>query len=313
MISGRKPARPATPPPPWHRAQNRDKPLIERILNGDVTGSIFPLLNLRDHGLDGLAPRAMRMWLTPDRRGVVGLTNDGTLLLQAPQARALDWAGLLATLDGLNLKAVIGPAPQIRPALTGLDLSRAKIASNTVMPAFQLDLAQMKMPEIPPGLELRPIHVVDRAMLTKWRAAYLMEVVNHPPAKARAEAEADLNGQLPLRHFRLLMAGPNPVAMTGLNGVLGDIAQVGGVFVPQNLRGRGLARAAVALHLEEAREAGLRMACLFAASETAARSYRAIGFAPHGAMGMCFFARSQTLEAPPPPEDDAPAPARPRR
>lgn len=299
------PAKPKPPPPPqWPRARNADKPLIKRILHTDLAGSMFPLVNLRDHGLDGLAPRAMRMWLTPDHRGVAGLTNDGTLLLQAPQARPADWAGLLRSLDGLSMTGLIGPAPQIRPALKGLGQEKARMTSSSTMPGFWLTLDALKMPEIAEGLELRPTHIVDRAFLTKWRAAYLIEAQSLPPARARDMAEADIGSYLEAHHFRLLMFGQNPVAMTGFNAVLGDVAQVGGVFVPPNLRGRGLARAAIGLHLEEARDHGLRHACLFAASERAARTYRALGFHPHGAMGLCRLTQPVTLETPPPEDDE---------
>ena len=52
------------------------------------------------------------------------------------------------------------------------------------------------------------------------------------------------------------------------------------VYTPPALRGRGHAKAAVALHLAEARDAGVGRAVLFAASEAAARAYLGIGFQP---------------------------------
>jgi predicted GNAT family acetyltransferase len=68
--------------------------------------------------------------------------------------------------------------------------------------------------------------------------------------------------------------------MTGFNATLPEIVQIGGVYTPADLRGRGYARRAVALHLAEARGKGTARAVLFAANDAAARAYRAIGFQP---------------------------------
>ena len=78
--------------------------------------------------------------------------------------------------------------------------------------------------------------------------------------------------------------------MTGLNAELPEAVQVGGVYTPPGMRGRGYARAAVALHLDQARRTGIPRAVLFAASDAAARAYTAIGFRPAGRMAMILFA-----------------------
>ena len=53
------------------------------------------------------------------------------------------------------------------------------------------------------------------------------------------------------------------------------MVQVGGVYTPPDLRGRGHARRALALHLAAS---GAERATLFSASAMAARAYRAVGF-----------------------------------
>jgi predicted GNAT family acetyltransferase len=73
--------------------------------------------------------------------------------------------------------------------------------------------------------------------------------------------------------------------------------QVGGIYTPPALRGRGLARAAVALHLAEARNTGVSRAVLFAASPAAARAYTAIGFQPNGSFALVLFAAPVTIAA----------------
>jgi predicted GNAT family acetyltransferase len=66
--------------------------------------------------------------------------------------------------------------------------------------------------------------------------------------------------------------------VAGFNATLPEIVQIGGVYTPAALRGKGYARRAVALHLAEARAAGVARAVLFAANDAAARAYQAIGF-----------------------------------
>lgn len=266
---------------------------------------MLPLVNLRDHGLDGLAPRALHVWLSPDETGLVARTNDGTVLPQLPRLRPADGPGLRAAMAGATIRRVIGPDPQLRGLIKALALDEAPLRSYARQPGFTLPLDALKLPETV-GLDLRDTHVNDRPMLTQWRAAYLVEVRNMPTIKAAAEAVDDVNRFLASRQYRVLMQGARPVALTGFMAVWGTTAQVGGVYTPPDLRRRGYARAAVALHLAEARDRGLRAAVLFAASEPAARAYRAIGFRPARAMGQALFVNDQTVTAPPPPPPPAP-------
>lgn len=152
------------------------------------------------------------------------------------------------------------------------------------------------------GLELRRTHVNDRPLMRGWRAAYLVEVRGLPLRAATDQAAGDVDGFLASRQFRILMQGARAVAMTGLTARHGDTVQVGGVFTPPDCRPARVARAAVApLHLAEARDQGVTQAVLFAASEPAARAYRALGFRPASPMGLAFFRADQTVD--PPPED----------
>ena len=66
------------------------------------------------------------------------------------------------------------------------------------------------------------------------------------------------------------------------------MVQVGGVFTPPELRGRGHARAVVAGSLLSARAAGVSRAVLFTERENAParRAYQALGFRVVGDYGM---------------------------
>ena len=94
---------------------------------------------------------------------------------------------------------------------------------------------------------------------------------------------------------RVLYDGDAPVAMTGFNATLPEAVQIGGVYTPPELRARGLARRAVAMHLDQARSAGVDHAILFAASAQACRAYEAIGFKRTGTFTILVFEEPQVI------------------
>jgi predicted GNAT family acetyltransferase len=128
-----------------------------------------------------------------------------------------------------------------------------------------------------PG-DLVPLGEADRAVMVNWRRLYIEEALRTPPAKARHQAEADIAGYIAADTHRVLVGPDGPLALTGFNAQTPEIVQVGGVYTPKPLRGQGHARRAVALHLAEARAAGVGLAALFASGEPAVRAYQAIGF-----------------------------------
>lgn len=84
------------------------------------------------------------------------------------------------------------------------------------------------------------------------------------------------------------------VSYSAFNARLPDIVQVGGVWTPRQLRGRGYGRAVVAGSLLEVRETGVRRAVLFAEREDAKRAYGGIGFRVVGEYGLVLFAGKET-------------------
>jgi predicted GNAT family acetyltransferase len=67
---------------------------------------------------------------------------------------------------------------------------------------------------------------------------------------------------------------------------LPDIVQLGGIYTPPELRGRGYAKAAVDASLLAAIERGATRAVLFTNNPSAARSYEAVGFRRLGDYGL---------------------------
>jgi predicted GNAT family acetyltransferase len=82
--------------------------------------------------------------------------------------------------------------------------------------------------------------------------------------------------------------------VTGFNAILPEAVMIGGVYTPKYLRGRGFARAALALHLAEARSKGVKRAVLSAANAIAAKTYTAIGFQQIGDFMIVLYDTPQT-------------------
>ncbi len=258
----------------------QDRAAIEALLTARVDQAMFPLVNLRAHGLaHGDFPstheHAPRFWRTGD--SLIALTRAGILLPLLDGTP--DLSGLKPALHGLAITGSVGPAPSVRPVLTALGLDRLPTDTNRDEPGFTLALDRLILPDLP-GAILRPITPDDLPLVTDWRETYIGEVLGQTGPAARRRAEAELASYLAADSHRLLLHHGMPVAMTGFNATLPEIVQIGGVYTPADLRGRGYARRAVALHLDEARRNGTRRAVLFAASDAAASAYRAIGFQP---------------------------------
>ena len=69
-----------------------------------------------------------------------------------------------------------------------------------------------------------------------------------------------------------------------------DNVQIGGVWTPPELRGRGYARRVVAGALRVAEGEGVRRAVLFTENPAARRSYEALGFRQVGEFGVIVLA-----------------------
>jgi predicted GNAT family acetyltransferase len=113
--------------------------------------------------------------------------------------------------------------------------------------------------------------------------------------EAPALAERQVDGWLRSDSLRVLLDGDQPVAMTGLDAGLPEIVLIGGVYTPPDMRGRGYARQAVALHLADLRAKGVERAVLSTDMPAAVRAYLAIGFRPIDDSALVLFRQPVTL------------------
>ncbi|WP_161635705.1 GNAT family N-acetyltransferase [Actibacterium mucosum] len=252
---------------------------------------MFPITNLRQFGLSGQADRAMRVWLHKvDGRilNMLAITNEGMLMPQMPHEAPELLQEASALLQGRKLIGCLGEALQVRALLGALSLQDVPCNLNTDEPGFVLPLDQMTMPQTD-GFHVETLTERHRELTTEWRRAYCIEILGTQPDQAMAEATRNVEGFIAGGKHVVLFHNGQPVAMSGFNAALPDVVQIGAVFTPQPLRGRGYARRAVALHLKDARNEGVKHAVLFAASDQAAAAYRAIGFTRNGTYALVLF------------------------
>ncbi|MFS4581998.1 GNAT family N-acetyltransferase [Phaeobacter sp. C3_T13_0] len=262
---------------------------------------MFLLTNLRDHGLHGSTSKAMRVWVRETAgNGVAGLTNDGTLLIQAGETSAEGWRQLQQLVDQRLVEStsqqqvgVLGETEQLRRylAATGLDNRPKRLDRDEpglALELNQLDLSCLDRPQLQSAM-LHPLSAAPRPVLVQWRAAYHQETLGTPASEAVVLAANDIDSYLLRDSHRVLEVEGQWVAMTGFNAQLPEVVQIGGVYTPPLQRGHGYARCALALHLQEARKTGAKQSVLFAAGDAAVRAYRAVGFQPIGGYSLVLF------------------------
>ena len=262
-----------------------DRPAIEAVLEGRIEMSMFPLSNLRHHGMGGGHPYAMRFWGHGDPLdSVLGLTENGMVLPQIPPERAPE---AVAALVGQRLLGIVGDSRQVSALQVALGAGDNPVQLDREEGLLSLSLADLRMPTTE-GVRLAPLSDAPRDLLVRWRAASEREALGAGDA-AEAQAEADVASWLDAGTHRVLLKGAEPVAMTGFNARLPGIVQVGAVWTPPEHRRQGFARTAVALHLAEARTEGVTRAILFTANLFATRAYEALGFREVGRFTLLLF------------------------
>lgn len=273
------------------RATERDIPAIDAFLSARIETSMFPLSNLRRFGLGGDHPRGMNIWRDHGSGGVLAVTNEGMVLPQLPDWT--DWSHAAALLAGRPLIGCLGDADQVRALLAAGGLLDRTCNNNADEPLMALDLTALGPGS--PKTDLRPLVQAPRNLVEDWRADYHIHTLGTPPDQAPGLARRDIATYIASNTHHVLFIGDQPVTMTGFNAICGDTVQIGGVYTPPALRGRGHAGQAITAHLREARGEGKRRAILFAASEDAQRVYEKIGFRRIGTYTMCLFSAPEVI------------------
>jgi predicted GNAT family acetyltransferase len=267
-----------------------DEEGLEAFLAPRASTSMFLRANARAGGLDDRGEPLQATYAALfEGNAIVAVAAhcwNGVLLVQAP-ARVAEVARAAIDASGRRLTGIIGPLEQVRAARDAFRLASPR--TDDADDLYTLELAALRVPDQLSRLSFRRPRDSDLPLLFAWREQYLLETkLAAPGPRLREDAKSGIE----LLHSQdahwILRDGETPVSYTAFNARLPDIVQVGGVWTPPGLRGRGYARCAVAASLLQARAAGVRQAILFTNSASGARAYEALGFVRAGQFGLLF-------------------------
>jgi ribosomal protein S18 acetylase RimI-like enzyme len=212
------------------------------------------------------------------------------LLVQAPVDVAAVARAAVA-VSGRPVAGLSGPADQVVAARTALGLDARPAPKFGREELFALDLAELVVPTpLAAGRwTCRHPRAAELEWLVDWRVQFAREALRTPDSPTLRGA---CRQELVLAHelgSNWVLEDGGLVSYSAFNARLPDIVQVGGVWTPPELRGRGYGRAVVAGSLLEVRQMGVQRAVLFAEREDAKRAYRGIGFRVVGEYGLVLF------------------------
>jgi GNAT superfamily N-acetyltransferase len=272
-----------------------DEGALETFLATHRDSSMFLRSNARRGGLtyEGGPYQGVYCgrWEDGELCGVVAHYWNGMLVVQAPR-RAGELAAACAAASGRAVTGLAGPAAQVPVARAALGLEDAPTKVDGVDWMYGLDLPELV---VPPALArghvtCRPPKPEEREILCDWRMGYDIELLGAIDTPEARRYSADfLDRQIAESNAWVLLDRGQLVSLSAFNATLPDMVQLGGIYTPPALRGRGYAKAAVAGSLLAARERGATRAVLFTSTASAARSYEGIGFRRAGDYCLVLF------------------------
>jgi uncharacterized protein len=272
-----------------------DAAQLEAFLVSHADSSMFLRSNARRGGLVFRGQPFQATYAGAFRRGaivgVVAHSWSGMVQVQAPDSvteltqACMDWSGRQVT--GFS-----GPLQQVREATAALRLETAHAKLRADEGLYALNLSDLI---IPPALSTaavvcQPVAAHQRDVLCSWRLAYDIEVLGATDSPEQRKRAADfLDGQTADGNAWVALDRGMPVSLSAFNATLPDVVQLGGIYTPPELRGRGFAKVAVAGSLLAGRERGASRAVLFTNNPSAVRTYEALGFARVGDFSLILF------------------------
>jgi uncharacterized protein len=260
---------------------------LERFLLPRLASSMFLISNSRQAGLRDDGQRFQGTYAAAfDGDEIVSVAAhywNMNLILQAPTRLQSVWRAAVAA-SRRPVRGIIGPAEQVVVVRDALALDPAVVQFDETERLYTLDLAALREPDaLRDGvLRGRRIEPRDLDLVTRWRVDYVKETLGERDspdllAVTRASMEASMRAG---EAWILEDQHGTPLAQTAFNAAIAEAVQVGGVWTPPALRGRGYGRAVVAASLRDARNEGKQRAILFTGESNmpAQKAYHALGF-----------------------------------
>jgi ribosomal protein S18 acetylase RimI-like enzyme len=261
-----------------------DQSLLERFLAAHRDSSMFLRANLHRAGIVDQGEPFQAIYAAAFRGeeiiGVAAHCWNGWLLVQAPD-QAAELARACVEWSGRDVAGISGPGEQVSRARSALGLANAAAVLEGNEWLYALDLSDLVIPAARPDATIvcRAPRPDERDTLRAWRVAYDIETMGATDSPEHRKRSAEfLDAQIAEGHAWVAVEGGAPVSLSAINASLPDIVQLGGIYTPPELRGRGYAKLAVAASLVAARERGASRAVLFTRNPSAVRAYEALGF-----------------------------------
>jgi RimJ/RimL family protein N-acetyltransferase len=263
-----------------------DERALEAFLAPRLTFSIFLVSNMRRMGLVDRGERYQGTYIAAfkgaDIVGVAAHYWNGMLILQAP-AYLEEIISTALSLSGRPLQGLIGIDEHVQRAKENLGLVQADYQIDEADGLYSLDLANLIVPsQLEAGqVQGRRLEPGDIDLVTEWRVAYLVEFLDALENSDLWErSRASMEEKCRTGESWVLEVNGEIVSNTSFNAGTKEVVQVGGVYTPGELRGRGYGRAVVAVSLLDAGNEGAEKAVLFTGDGNLAarKAYAALGF-----------------------------------
>ena len=223
---------------------------------------------------------------------------NGMVIVQAP-VHLPEVVQAVVAQSGRAISGISGPAAQVEATKSILGLSNRPTQLNESEILFSLTLRDLQIPQVLASakVQCRLPHAEELELLTEWCAAYNVETLGQTDTSSlRPACRLVIEARHAMAMHWVLVAEDTPVSYSAFNASLPDIVQIGGVWTPPALRGKGYAKSVVAGSLLDARSLLVKRAILFTGNNNQAAQavYRGIGFLPTGEKyGLVLFEETQ--------------------
>ncbi|MCW5317462.1 GNAT family N-acetyltransferase [Nostoc sp. KVJ3] len=287
--------------PTLRTLQPGDEGSLEAFLLQHADTSMFLRSNCRTAGLLDQGARFQGTYIAAyiDEAivAVAAYFWNGMIIVQAP-VYLPEVVQAIVAQSGRTISGISGPAAQVEATKSILGLSNRPTQLDESEILFSLRLQDLQIPQALASakVQCRLPYPEELELLTEWRVAYSVEALGKrdTPSLKNACRLAIEGYQATAMHW-VLVAGDTPVSYSAFNASLPDIVQIGGVWTPPALRGKGYAKSAIAGSLLDARSQQVKRAILFTSdnNQAAQAVYRGIGFLPTGEKyGLVLFEES---------------------
>jgi len=210
--------------------------------------------------------------------GVLAHYWNGNIMMQCPDlGDLLQLASSFLEEKSRPVRGVLGLEKQAAIIVDLLEIPEEHFAANETEGLFALDLDDLIMPKID-GLSVISPTMMDQDLLFEWMRDYDIEALGYEDGPALYEHINQRIARMKDGTILTLVHDGEPVALGGCNAKVGDMNQIGPVWTPPNHRGKGYARAIVALLLEQEKREGVKRSILFTNNPAAEKAYRALGY-----------------------------------